>query len=181
MSLVRVDAVQATAAQAGFDAVIDVRSPAEFAHDHLPGALNWPVLDDEQRRIVGTLYKQVSPLQARKVGAAIVARNIAGHLERDDPNRLDISGGGLAVLVPPTETAFEPDMEFADCRLMLPEIGPIATSLRVRNLFRITNRDGSVMLRAGCEFIDLPASMASTIQRYILKTERERNARERIR
>ncbi len=94
---------------------------------------------------------------------------------------LDISGGGLAVLVPPTETAFEPDMEFADCRLMLPEIGPIATSLRVRNLFRITNRDGSVMLRAGCEFIDLPASMASTIQRYILKTERERNARERIR
>ena len=58
---------------------------------------------------------------------------------------LDISGGGLAVLVPPTETAFEPDMEFADCRLMLPEIGPIATSLRVRNLFRITNRDGSAM------------------------------------
>ncbi|HPO20034.1 MAG TPA: tRNA 2-selenouridine(34) synthase MnmH [Rubrivivax sp.] len=82
MSLVRIDAAQATAAQAGFDAVIDVRSPAEFAHDHLPGALNWPVLDDEQRRIVGTLYKQVSPLQARKVGAAIVARNIAGHIER---------------------------------------------------------------------------------------------------
>ena len=61
---------------------IDVRSPAEFAEDHLPGAVNWPVLDDEQRRIVGTLYKQVSTLQARKVGAAMVARNIADHLDR---------------------------------------------------------------------------------------------------
>jgi hypothetical protein len=49
----------------------------------------------------------------------------------------------------------EPDMEFANCRLMLPETGAIVTSLRVRNLFRITNRDGSIMLRAGCEFIHL--------------------------
>ncbi len=94
---------------------------------------------------------------------------------------LDISGGGLAVLMPPGEPPFEPDMEFSDCRLMLPETGPVTTALRVRNIFRITNRDGSVMIRAGCEFIDLPTSMASTIQRYILKTERERNARERIR
>jgi len=66
-----------------FDAVIDVRSEAEFAEDHLPGALNWPVLDNEERRIVGTLYVQVSPLEARKVGAALVARRIAQHLERD--------------------------------------------------------------------------------------------------
>jgi len=65
-----------------FDAVIDVRSPAEFAEDHLPGAVNWPVLDDEQRRAVGTLYVQDSPHSARKVGAAMVARNIAAHVER---------------------------------------------------------------------------------------------------
>ena len=82
MSLVQIDAAQATAAPARYDSVIDVRSPAEFAEDHLPGAVNWPVLDDEQRRIVGTLYQQVSALQARKVGAAMVARNIAAHLER---------------------------------------------------------------------------------------------------
>ncbi|WP_397532939.1 tRNA 2-selenouridine(34) synthase MnmH [Roseateles sp.] len=63
-----------------FDAVIDVRSPSEFAEDHLPGALNWPVLDDEQRRLVGTLYKS-SPFEARKIGAALVARNIAKHLD----------------------------------------------------------------------------------------------------
>ncbi len=51
-----------------FDAIIDVRSPSEFAEDHLPGALNWPVLDDEERRVVGTLYKS-SPFEARKIGA----------------------------------------------------------------------------------------------------------------
>jgi len=82
VSLVAVSAAEAAAGGGRFDAVIDVRSPAEFAEDHLPGAVNWPVLDDEQRRSVGTLYKQVSPLRARKVGAAMVARNIADHLDR---------------------------------------------------------------------------------------------------
>lgn len=77
--LVRVD--DALIAGAGFDTLIDVRSPAEFAEDHLPGAVNWPVLDDDERRIVGTLYVQTSPLAARKRGAALVARRIAGLLE----------------------------------------------------------------------------------------------------
>ena len=67
---------------ANFDAIIDARSPAEFALDHLPGAVNWPSLDDEQRRIVGMLYVQTSALEARKLGAAMVARNIADHLDR---------------------------------------------------------------------------------------------------
>ncbi len=64
-----------------FDAVIDVRSPAEFAEDHLPGAINLPVLDDEERARVGTIFKQQSPFLARKLGAALVARNAARHLE----------------------------------------------------------------------------------------------------
>lgn len=64
-----------------FDAVIDVRSPAEFAEDHVPGAINLPVLDDAERARVGTIYKQQSPFLARKVGAALVARNAALHLE----------------------------------------------------------------------------------------------------
>ncbi|MCL6262209.1 tRNA 2-selenouridine(34) synthase MnmH [Craterilacuibacter sp. RT1T] len=72
----------ATVAQLGqFYEVIDVRSPAEFAEDHIPGAINCPVLDDAQRHEVGTLYKQVSPFEARKVGAALVSRNIALALE----------------------------------------------------------------------------------------------------
>ena len=65
-----------------FDAIIDVRSPAEYAEDHLPGAINCPVLDDAQRSEVGTLYTQVSPFAARKIGAAMVAENIARHLRQ---------------------------------------------------------------------------------------------------
>jgi tRNA 2-selenouridine synthase len=65
----------------GFDDIIDVRAPAEFAEDHLPGAISLPVLDDEERARVGTIYKQVSPFTARKLGAALVAKNAAKHLE----------------------------------------------------------------------------------------------------
>ena len=65
-----------------FDELLDVRSPAEFAEDHIPGAINVPVLDNAQRAQVGTLYTQVSPFEARKVGAALIARNIALHLEQ---------------------------------------------------------------------------------------------------
>ena len=64
-----------------FDLIIDVRSPAEFALDHIPGAVNYPVLDNEERAKIGTLYKQVSPFAAKKLGAALVSRNIAHHLE----------------------------------------------------------------------------------------------------
>lgn len=65
----------------GFDTVIDVRAPLEFAEDHLPGAMSLPVLSDEERARVGTIYKQVSPFDARKIGAALVARNAAQHIE----------------------------------------------------------------------------------------------------
>lgn len=74
--------VPATVADlAAFDEIIDVRSPGEFAEDHVPGAINLPVLDDAERARVGTLYKQVSSFEAKKVGAALVSRNIARHLD----------------------------------------------------------------------------------------------------
>ncbi len=63
-----------------FDDIIDVRTPAEFADDHIPGSINCPVLDNEQRIEVGTLYKQHSPFAAKRIGAAYVAQNIANHL-----------------------------------------------------------------------------------------------------
>ena len=63
-----------------FDILIDARSPSEFALDHVPGAINCPVLDDEERRIVGTLYKQQGAFEARRVGGAMVAANLARHL-----------------------------------------------------------------------------------------------------
>ncbi|HEY6897357.1 MAG TPA: tRNA 2-selenouridine(34) synthase MnmH [Rhodocyclaceae bacterium] len=73
----------ATIAQlAEFDQIVDVRSPAEFAEDHIPGAINCPVLDDAQRAEVGTLYKQVSPFAARRLGGAYAAQAIGRHIEQ---------------------------------------------------------------------------------------------------
>jgi tRNA 2-selenouridine synthase len=65
----------------GFDEIIDVRSPAEWHEDHIPGAINLPALDNAERARVGTIYTQESPFKARKIGAALVARNAARHLE----------------------------------------------------------------------------------------------------
>ena len=62
------------------DVVIDARTPAEFALDHIPGAINCPVLSDDERRIVGTLYKQSGAFEARRIGGAMVAANLADHL-----------------------------------------------------------------------------------------------------
>ncbi|MFK3737761.1 tRNA 2-selenouridine(34) synthase MnmH [Massilia sp. TN1-12] len=64
-----------------FDTIIDARSESEFALDHLPGAINCPVLDDEQRILVGTTYKQVGAFEAKKIGAPLVAKNIARYVE----------------------------------------------------------------------------------------------------
>lgn len=71
-----------------YDSIIDVRSESEYALDHIPGAINCPVLNDTQRIEVGTLYKQTSAFEAKKIGAALVAENIALHLQqkfRDQP------------------------------------------------------------------------------------------------
>lgn len=67
---------------AEFDTVIDARTEDEYALDHVPGAVNWPTLNNAERIEIGTLYKQVNPFEARKRGAAISARNIAAHIER---------------------------------------------------------------------------------------------------
>jgi tRNA 2-selenouridine synthase len=83
MPLVKITADDTLRSLAEFDTVIDARSESEFAEDSLPGAVNWPSLTDEQRKLVGTEYKQVSPFVAKKHGAVLVARNIAGHIERE--------------------------------------------------------------------------------------------------
>jgi tRNA 2-selenouridine synthase len=75
------DGLATVAALDAYDEVIDARSPSEYAEDHVPGAINLPVLDDAERARVGTLYKQDSPFTAKKLGAALVSRNIARHLE----------------------------------------------------------------------------------------------------
>jgi len=77
---VREPAIVTVAQLPEFDELIDVRSESEFAEDHIPGAVNCPVLDDTERARVGTIYKQVSPFDAKKIGAALVSANIARHI-----------------------------------------------------------------------------------------------------
>jgi len=83
MSLTPIAAAELIGRLAEFDTVIDARSEDEFALDHLPGAVNWPTLNNTERIQIGTLYKQVNPFEARKRGAALAARNIAAHIERE--------------------------------------------------------------------------------------------------
>lgn len=81
--LLTISAADALLRLGEFSAVIDARSESEYALDRLPGAVNWPSLTDAERIVVGTEYVQVSPFLAKKRGAALVARNIAAHIERE--------------------------------------------------------------------------------------------------
>lgn len=83
MSLRTLPAIQALEQLATFDAVIDARTPLEYDIDRLPGAINWPSLSNEERVTIGTMYKQVNAFEAKKRGAALVARNVASHIERE--------------------------------------------------------------------------------------------------
>lgn len=83
MSVDRITAPEALVRLADFSTIIDARSEGEYAEDHLPGAVNWPSLNDEERKIVGTRYKQINQFEAKKLGAALVAKNIAAHIQRE--------------------------------------------------------------------------------------------------
>lgn len=91
---------------------------------------------------------------------------------------VDISGGGVGMIAPPHSIEFDVDSVFEDCRLELPDSGTINARLRVRSVFEVTSRSGSSAKRYGCQFVDLPGSAVNAIQRYIIKVERERKARE---
>lgn len=106
---------------------------------------------------------------------------IDGEARRTELRILDISGGGIAVVVPPTGIEFGPGSEFRHCQLNLPDSTPIHARLVVRSLFRITTGNGIEMLRAGCQFLDMPRGAEDQIQRYIMRAERERQARHRNR
>ncbi|MBK9395689.1 MAG: flagellar brake protein [Uliginosibacterium sp.] len=94
-----------------------------------------------------------------------------------DVNIVDISGGGVAVVAPPNGITLEPDATYPKCRLLLPDYGAITVTLKIRNVFRMATPTGFDMIRVGCQFLDLNAATANAVQRYILKAERERNAR----
>ncbi len=123
-------------------------------------------------------YRLQTPI-SEGVSCTLALPRVDGSRREAELRILDISGGGVAIAVPPVGVHFEPGTEFPDSLLRLPDTAPISARLVVRNLFRITRRGGAEVLRAGCEFADLPRGAEDAIQRYILRAERTRNARER--
>ena len=98
-----------------------------------------------------------------------------GNGRMTEANIVDISGGGLAVVAPPSSLNLSVDSLIDQCQITLPELGTITATLQVRNMFRVTERGGTE-LRAGCQFIGLPATADALIQRYILRIEQERTS-----
>lgn len=135
-----------------------------------------PVPDAVLRLQRREYYRLATP-STHGVICSVVVHGEGSEERRVDATVLDISGGGLAVMVPPEGTPFEPDREFHHCRIKLPEVGTVEAEMCVRSVFRISAANGKPMLRAGCQFVRLPDSQVSMIQRYILRVQRERNLR----
>jgi c-di-GMP-binding flagellar brake protein YcgR len=90
---------------------------------------------------------------------------------------VDISIGGVGVLAYPEEGRLKAGETFHGCRITLPGTGEFAVGLNVCTTFEITLKNGRLTHRAGCQFIDLPASVETAIQRYIIQVDRERRVR----
>lgn len=101
-----------------------------------------------------------------------------GETTQMEINVVDISGGGIALVMPPDGKVLEAGQEFPGCQIDLPEVDTITATLRVKSTFEVTLRNGTVIKRSGCEFVNLPGPTLTRIQRYIIRVERERKARE---
>jgi c-di-GMP-binding flagellar brake protein YcgR len=123
-------------------------------------------------------YYRLTAPSVRPIRCRIPASLPDGTHKSVEANIIDIGGGGLAVVVPPAEIPFEAGMGFHNCRVDLPEVGIVVSDLQVRSTFELAAQGGLVVSRAGCQFMNLPGPMLTLIQRYIMRIERERKARE---
>ncbi|MEO8630490.1 MAG: flagellar brake protein [Betaproteobacteria bacterium] len=89
----------------------------------------------------------------------------------------DISLGGVSVMGEYPGLVMDGGAIFAGCRIALPDVGTLNTGLQVCNSFPITLRNGSILRRTGCAFVDLPANQEAMLQRYIIRLERDRRAK----
>jgi len=135
------------------------------------------VIPDSILRLQRREYFRLSTSQSEPLVCSIAHELPDGRKKSIAVRILDISGGGLAVVVPPDEIAFEPGSEFNQCTLKLPDSEPLAVRLMVRNRFQVEKPNGVKVMRAGCEFIGLSSQMTARIQRYMFRLERDRKAR----
>ncbi|MEI8164654.1 MAG: flagellar brake protein [Betaproteobacteria bacterium] len=134
-------------------------------------------LPDSVLRLQRREYYRLATPVARPLKCAIGVPVREGDRRVIDAHIADISGGGLCVISIPLDIPLEPGIELS-CKIDLPEIGVVSGTVMVRSVFDSVMRSGAKSRRAGCEFVKLPGSMLTLIQRYIIKIERERKARE---
>lgn len=149
-----------------------LEAPARIVHAGKP-ALR-ATLPDSIIRLQRREFYRLPTSQAEPLVCVITHVPEDGRRQEVQVRIVDISGGGLAVLVPPKELRFEPGTEYSQCLLRLPDGNPLPVQLKVRNLFEIEKANGVKVLRAGCEFIGLSNQATARIQRYMFKLERER-------
>lgn len=100
--------------------------------------------------------------------------SIAADGQAVDAIVLDISIGGLGVLAGATAAALRQGDIYRGCRLSLPQAGDHAVDLRICTAYEGGMQDGTMTRRFGCQFIDLAATVAADIRRYIVRLEQER-------
>ena len=122
-------------------------------------------------------FRLATPI-ANPVKLNTIARRADGSAQRVEVPLLDVSGGGIGLMVSPAQIElFERGTTLNECKMLLPEEGLLVATLCVRNSFNVTTRSGSHYVRVGCEFVALPSARLSMVQRYITRVERERKAR----
>lgn len=80
MTDLKVPSVTASEVMAGGFQVVDVRSPSEFMDGHAPGAISKPLLDDQQRALVGTIYRQHGAPRARVAAMDAIVPTLSAYL-----------------------------------------------------------------------------------------------------
>lgn len=135
-------------------------------------------LPDDLLRLQRREYYRLSTPIAKPLKCLIPVTDDDGVTTDVEVHVADISGGGLAFMQPADGFVFARDMRFTNCRLELPEVGTLVATLQVRGVFEVALRSGGTATRIGCQFVRLPGPMVTLAQRYIIKAERERQARD---
>ncbi|MDX9884885.1 flagellar brake protein [Thauera sp.] len=151
-----------------------VSSAQEKSHP----ALSTPFPKEMLRLQRREFYRLKVPL-AHEVTCLLQAEDLARKPVRVSVRVVDISGGGIGIMMAPDAAELVIGAELPGCTLRLPDGEPIDLTLEVRNITRLTQRNGVEMLRVGLRFAELPRAADARIQRYIFNTERELNAKER--
>jgi c-di-GMP-binding flagellar brake protein YcgR len=147
-------------------------TPAQTIHADRPALV--ALVPGSMLRLQRREYFRLATPQSAPLLCSITHESGDGRTKTVSVRILDISGGGLAVVVPPDEIAFEAGAEFDHCSLRLPDGEPLAVRLKVRNLFQVEKPNGVKVMRAGCEFFGLSSAVTARIQRYMFKLERDR-------